>query len=176
MSTATSVYQDPALTIQQILMAQLGLSNTQVMYTNEKWNIPTVGPLVLVSYLGPSKVICTTDSTIPTENGLTELQTVTVLDTIEVQVFGYNTAQIRSLRNQIQVAFNSLNSQALQEKWQIQIARNPGTMTEASYLEGTSMVTRYITTVQVTSINQFTPPVPDYYDIFTIPPPVTVNA
>lgn len=172
-------YREPGKVVKDILIAQLGLSQSQVMFSNEKWNIPTVGPLVIVSYLGPSKTINSTDTWVDDgAGGLKEVQTVTSFDTIEIQILGYKTPSIRAFRTLIPMAFNSLFAQAQAELWNMSIALNPGPMQDTSYVEGTEMITRYTTTIQATSINENTQPVPDIYTDFSkaIPPKLVVNA
>jgi hypothetical protein len=172
-------YLEPGRVVGSIIQNQLGLTGSQIMFTNEKWFLPTVGPAVFVSYLGPSRTIASTDICVPDGfGGLMEVQTVTSFDVIQIQILGYETASIRGYRTMIPAAFNSIYAQSIQEQYTMSISINPGPMIDASYLDSTAMVTRYITTVQATSINQFVPPPPQIYTDFSkaIPPQVLVNA
>lgn len=174
---STFNYREPIKVVRDILVSQLGLTESQVVFSNEKWNIPTVGPLVVLSYL-TSVTLNSTDTWVDQGAGLQEVQTVTLFDTIQVQVLGFKTPTIRALRTLIPMAFNSLLAQGQCELWNMSIAVNPGPMQDTSYLEGTEMITRYTVPINVTSINQKLQTVPDIYTDFSkaIPPQVVVNA
>lgn len=172
------VYREPAKIVQDILQSELSLSDGQVMFTNQKYLIPTNGLFIVVSYIGPSKVMSCADEWVDDGfGGLTEIQSVVLFHTLQIDIMSYDdSARVR--KEEIAMALRSLFSESQQELYCMQIARQPGAFTDTSFLEDTKMMTRYTTTVATSSVNRKQKPVGDFYTDFTraVPPKVVVNA
>lgn len=170
-------YREPALILKDIIMQSLGLSVAQIMLSNQKVFIPTNGPFVVLRYLGPGRVISNVDEWSDIGGDFTEIQTMTIQHTIQIQILSYDSSAF-NLKEQIIFAINSLLSQSQQELWNINIARHPSPFLDTSYFEDTGMVTCYTTTVQTVSVLQKQLPVLDYYNDFSrsVPPVLVENA
>lgn len=171
------VYREPGKIVADILQSEMGLAEGQVMFTNQKYFIPTDGLLIVVSYVGPSKAIANVNEWIDDGfNGLNEIQSVTMAHLIQIDIMAYgNEPRVR--KEEIAMALHSLFSQSQQEKFNMNIARQPGAFMDTSFLEATEIVTRYSTTIITTSLNVKQKAVSDIYTDFSraVPPLLTVN-
>lgn len=175
-------YREPGLVVQDILQSELGLTAGQVMFTNQKYEIPTVGLLIVVSYIGPSKVISNQNEWgSDGAGGLTEIQSLCMLHQLQIDIMAFNnpsgTNDARTRKEEIAMAIHSLFSQSQQELYSMQIARQPGPMMDTSFLEETEILTRYTCTLATTSALQKSKPA-NYYSDFSraVPPLLTTNA
>lgn len=178
------IYREPGLIIQDILQNQLGLDEGQVMYTNQKYEIPVDGMFIAVSYVGPSKTIASIDEFIPDgAGGLIEQQSINMLHLIQIDIMSYNQSaepdqDVTIRKEEVAMAMRSLYSEAQQEIYNMNVARHCGAFLDTSFLEETKMVTRYTTTIMTTSVTRKAQPVRDYYSDFSraVPPTVVINA
>jgi hypothetical protein len=177
MTTAVFVYREPTKIVADILASEMTLDPKQVIHTNQKWIIPTNGIFIVVSYLGPSKIICNMNEGADNPASVfTETQTLVAVNMVEIGIMSFdNSARIR--RDEVAMALRSLYAQKQQELYAMNIARNPGPFMDTSFLEATKMVTRYTTTIVTTSVNMKTKPVGDYYLDFSraVPPQLTAK-
>lgn len=159
------VFREPAKIIADVLQTELGLDEGRVMLSNQKINIPTDGLFVVVSYVGPGRVIaCNSDTTDAGAAGLLEIQTVNVLNMVQIDIMSFGN-EARTRKDEIAMALRSVYSQQQQEKFSMQIARQPGAMMDTSYLEGTQILSCYTTTIVTTSLNRKEKSV-DFFDTF----------
>lgn len=171
------IYLEPAKVVREILKNQLGLTDDRIMFTNQKNFIPTDGLYVNVSYVGPGKVIGpVTEWVDDGAGGLTEKLSMTMTDMIQIDILGMNN-EPRTRRNDIVLALASIYSEMQQEKYGMQLARQPMSFLDTSFVEETKMVTRYTTTIFVTSIYQKDQPLGDFYIDFSraVPPLLAAN-
>lgn len=172
------VYREPGKIVADVLQSEMDLDEGQVMFTNQKYLIPTDGIFICVSYIGPSKVISNVNEAIDDGgDGLTEVQSVTMAHLIQIDILGYGN-DVRTRKEEIVMAMSSIYSQQLQEQYHMQIARQPGPLLDTSFLEETKMITRYTTTIITTSVNQKSKAVSELYTDFSraVPPMLTVDA
>lgn len=157
MST-TIIYQEPLKIVGDILIEEMELPG-RVLATNQKFILPTDGVFIVVSYVGPSKVIASSNEVEDDgADGLTEVQTVNMQHMIQIDIFAFNDAaggnQARARKEEIAMALRSIYSQQQQELYSMQISRNTGLFMDTSSLEATEMLTRYTTTIQTVSAIQ----------------------
>jgi hypothetical protein len=165
------LYREPAKIIRDILIEEMDLEPAQILLSNQKFIIPTVGLYGVVSYLGPANVICRMSELVPDGlGGQIELQSVTMQHVIEIQLMAYNDPeggnQARARFGEIPMALGSIFSQQIQEQYAMMIARHPSGFTDASFLEETEMMTRYSTTIKTQSVNQKQKESDQYYSTF----------
>ncbi len=178
------VYREPFLIVADVIQNQLDLNPGQVMATNQKYEIPTKGMFIAVSYVGPSKIIANINEWIDDgAGGLNELQSITMLHMIQIDIMGYCesddiTQDVVRRKEEVAMALNSIYSEQQQEAYNMNIARHCSPFLDTSFLEETKMITRYTTTVMTTSVNRKKQPITDFYTDFTraVPPTLVVNA
>lgn len=164
-------YREPAKIVMDVIQQSLGLTSSQVVFSNQKLFIPTAGPLVVVRYLGPSKIISNVDEWMDVGGVFTEVQSITMRHLLQIDIMSYDqTARVR--KEEIAMAMNSLLSEAQQELYNMNIARNCAPFLDTSFLEETKRVTCFTTTIATVSVNQKSQPVGDYYTDFSraVPP------
>lgn len=178
MSADVFVYREPTLIVQDIIQEGMDLTDGQVMCTNQKYFIPTDGIFIVVSYVGPSRVISSVNEYADNEESeFTETQSLTMLHLLQIDVMSYGD-EARTRKEEIIFAVHSLFSEMMQEQFNMQIARQPGPFLDTSFLEETKRITRYTTTLVTTSVNRKIKPVGDYYTDFSraVPPELVTNA
>lgn len=171
------LYKEPGLVIIEILRHELDLEDQQVLFTNQKFLIPTVGIFIPVSYLGPGQLVSSANDYIDNGlGGLDEVQSVSILNTINIDIMGYSN-EPRERKEEIGMALRSVYSQQMQEKYFMQIARHVGGMIDTSFLQDTKMITRFTTSVRVQSMKIKQKAIDDIYTNFdrAVPPLLTVN-
>lgn len=172
------VYREPSKIVQDIIQHEMELANGQVMSTNQKFFIPTDGLFINISYVGPARVIASLDEWADNDKSeFTETQSITMLHMLQIDIMSYDDSA-RTRKEEIIFAVHSLFSEAQQEMFAMQIARQPGPFVDSSFLEATKMITRYTTTIVTTSVNRKIKPVGDYYTDFSraVPPTLAVDA
>lgn len=177
------LYREPGKVIRDILLSEMDLTAGQVLFTNQKFEIPTLGLFIVLSYLGPSKVVARNSELIDDSfGGTSELQSIVMLHAVQIEIMAYNDAaggnQARARKEEIDMALSSIFSQQQQERYAMQIARHTAPFLDTSFLEETEMMTRYTTTVQTTSVNRKQKTTNDFYSDFSraVPPQLVVNA
>lgn len=191
---------EPILVLADVIKSGLGLAQGQVMTGYPKFNIPTVGLYIVLTYKF-SQIIGSSDVYVddagiqvaqpynplaggtppdPT-GGLTEVQSVTVLHEIQIDIMAFNnddgTNDARSRKEEVAMAINSLYSEQSQEVNNLQIARQPTPFRDTSFLEETEFLQRYTSDVRVTAAVSKSMPADYYSDLSrAVPPLVTVNA
>ena len=171
------LYREPAKIVQDVIQQSMGLSDGQVMFSNQKIFIPTPGPLIVVRYLGPAKIISNVDEWSDVAGVLTEIQTMCMWHLLQVDIMSYDdVARLR--KEEIAFAVNSLLSQAQQEMFNMNITRHMGSFLDKSFLEETKQITCYTSTISTVSVLMKQQPVKDYYQDFSraVPPKLAVNA
>ena len=171
----TFLYREPALIVQDLIQQSMGLTDAQVIFSNEKIFIPTIGPLVVVRYIGPSKIICSVDEFDSVNN--VEVQSLTMAHRLQIDIMSYDTTA-RLRKDEIAFAINSILSESQQELYNMYIAKFTGAFMDTSFLEETKRVYCFTTDLATISVNQKTQPTGDYYQDFSkaVPPQVVVNA
>jgi hypothetical protein len=167
----TPFLRAPIRVIRDILLSELDLDETQIMFSNQKYEIPTVGLYIVISYLGPATLITRMSELVPDGfGGMTELQSATWLHRIQIDAMAYNTPaggnDARDRKEEIAMALGSIYAEQLQEQYSMQIARNIAPFTDTSFLEETEMMTRYTTLVNTTSLTRKQKSTNEYYDTF----------
>lgn len=160
------VYREPGKIVQDIIQSEMGLLDGQVMFTNQKIFIPTDGLYIVVSYVGPSKVVAVNSGWDGTGLDLVEVQSINMLHMIQIDIMSFDD-EARTRKEEIAMALNSIFSEQQQELYNMQIARHIGAMIDRSFLEETKMVTCYTMTVLTSSVNRKTKNV-DYYSNFRV--------
>jgi hypothetical protein len=171
------VYREPGKIVQDVIQHELGLIDGQVMFTNQKYFIPTDGLFIVVSYIGPSKVIASNSDWVDSGTGLIERQTVAMDHWLQIDVMSFSD-EARTRKEEIAMAVNSIYSEQQQEQYSMNIARDPGPFMDTSFLEETKMITRYTTSIRTKSVLRKEREIDDIFTDFSraVPPLVTVDA
>lgn len=171
------VYREPGKILQDVLQSELSLAEGQVLFTNQKYFIPTDGLFIVVSYIGPSKVIASNSEWIDNGAGLIERQMVAVDHWLQIDLMSFDESA-RTRKEEVMMAVQSLFSEQQQELYSMNIARHPGPFMDTSFLEETKMITRYTTTIRTKSVLRKEREIQDIYTDFSraVPPLVTVDA
>lgn len=171
------VYREPGKIVQDVIQSELDLDDGQVMFTNQKYEIPTDGLFIVVSYVGPSKVIASNSDWVDNGAGLIERQTVNVDHWLQIDIMSFGD-EARTRKEEVMMAVQSIYSEQQQELYSMNIARHPGAFMDTSFLEGTKIITRYTTTLRTKSVLRKEREIADIYTDFSraVPPSVTVNA
>lgn len=143
--------QEPANIVRRIIQSEMELAEGNVMFTNQKQFIPTDPLRVVVSYVGPSRVISNMNTWEDDgADGLIEVQSVNYLHLIQIDIMSFDNSS-RQRKEEIAMALRSIFSEQQQETYGMSIARQPGIMSDTSFLEETKIITRYTTSIVVTS-------------------------
>lgn len=163
----TFVSREPIKVVADIMAHELPLAVGYIMLNDEKWNIPKSydGIFMVLSYLGPNKVIANTNKFDPATDE--EVQSTTVLEVIQIDFMSYGPAA-RARKEEVAMALGSMYSQQWQEKYGCQIARQPEPFVDTSNLEGAGMLKRFTTRISVTSIFMKSKAA-EYYTTFPTP-------
>lgn len=165
------IYREPIKIVRDIIKAGMDLAETQIMLSNQKYFIPTVGLYVVLSYIGPAKVVNRNSELVSDgSGGMIERFSVNMLHMIQIDLMAYNNPSggndARERKEEIAMAMGSIYSQQIQQKYSMQVSRNTGDFTDTSFLEETEMMTRYTTTIVTTSLNVKQKTTNEYYDTF----------
>ncbi len=173
MAEPAAPVREAAKIIKDILIAQLGLSSSQIMLSNQLWDIPeTPGLYVVISYVS-GKVIGNTNYSVPTDAGMTEMQELLMLYEIQIDLMSYDDSA-RVMKELACMGLMSVASQQIQETYSVQVARNPAAFQDVSMLEETARLNRYTTTIALTQlITNQNANVPYYTDFSQAVPPQT---
>ncbi len=175
MTQPTAPAREAAKIIAEILTAQLGLLPGHIMLTNQKWIIPEdQGLYVAISYVS-GKVIGNTNYSIPTDAGMTEVQQISMLYEISIDLMSYDDSA-RVKKELAYMGLMSVASQQLQEQYNVQVARNPSPFQDISMLEESGRLNRYQALISVAQLitNEVTD-VPYYSDFSRAVPPTIAD-
>lgn len=160
--------REPAKVVLDILKAEMELADGAIMMAYEKWDIPAnKGLFVSISYMGPGKIVANVNEFDSATNE--EVQQITMVNTVQIDVMSFDSSA-RLRKEEVAMALASIYSKQLQEKYNMQIGRQPTAFADASNLEVTKMLNRFVTTVSVTSLHVKRKSV-DYFDKFNQRPP-----
>lgn len=152
-NTATTSAKEPLKVIAGILQSEMGLTSAQISTAYQNYNIPSDGLFVMVGYLGPTEMISNQGYFDPTSN--TEVQEVSVRHTIQIELMSMapdNSARIR--KEEIALALRSFYSLQQQDLNLIGIAWLQSDFVDATSIEETVMLNRYITTCSVNALHR----------------------
>lgn len=152
-NTPTTSTVEPVKVIGKILQSEMGLTSKQIVLSYQNYNIPTDGLFVVLGYLGPTELISSQGYFDPATN--TEVQEVSVRHTIQIDLMSMapdNSARIR--KEEIALALRSFFSLQQQDLNNIGIAWLTSDIVDASAIEGTVMLNRYITTCSVNALHR----------------------
>lgn len=162
--------------IGEILVAQLGISEGQIMLENQKWPIEeTPGLFVSLSYVS-GKVQGNDNYSVATDAGMTEMQQISMLYEIQIDLMSYDDSA-RVLKEIAYMGLMSVASQQIQEKYNVQVVRQPMPFQNASSLEESGRLNRYTASIKVTQIITNPNPNVPYYSDFSqaVPPEITAQ-
>jgi len=166
-------YREPIKVLADIIQHELGLANGRVMLADQKFNIANQkGLYVSLEYVNPGKIIANINTPDMTVNPPVEVQSVTSVSIVQIDMMSFDETA-RTQMEDMAMALNSTYSVQLQERYQMQISRNPAPFNDNSNLEATAMLKRYTTTVTITSMKTKSKVV-EYFDTFQ-EPGVVVN-
>jgi hypothetical protein len=153
---------EPIKAIADIIKNELGLTAGQIMLAYEKWEIAkNAGMYIDLAYV--SQKVIGSASTMDTTLNL-EVKTITVLSSIQVDILSYGD-EARLRKEEVLMALNSAYSQSVQEANNISIGYVPTSMVNASALEESKFLNRFVFTINVTALFSVTKGA-TYFDSF----------
>lgn len=152
-NTPTTSKIEPLKVILGIVAYGMGLKQPQWATAYQDYEIPATGLFLVGGYLGPTEVIAN-QSYLDTVTD-SEIQEVSVQHMIQLELMSMapdNSARIR--KEEIFMALRS--SYAIQQADinLLGISWNPSPLSDASHVEGTVMLNRYVTTVTVNALHR----------------------
>lgn len=153
--------------IGDILASELGLvssgKNSQIMLTNERFNIPpTPGLYIAISYVDGKPIA---NNNYFDGNTVIETQQVVMLYHVQIDMMSFDFSA-RTRKEEVYLALRSLFAQAQMEINNMQVARMPAAFVDASSLEASKMLNRFTMTIGVTAMITKAKSVADIYDTF----------
>lgn len=143
--------REPVKVIGDILKSELSLEDGQIMLANQLWDVPpTQGLYIALSYIS-SKAIGSNnyyDSDLDQE-----VQEITMHHLIQIDALSADSSA-RTRKEEILMALRSMYSEEQQGLNRLQIARIAGDFINASDLEATVRLQRFITTIAVTALSR----------------------
>lgn len=152
-NTPTTTAIEPITLVAGIIQNQMDLAAGQVAFANQDYQIPTSGPFVIVGYLGPSEMVASQSFFDPGTQ--TEWQQATFKHTVQIEIMSLapdNTARIR--KEEIALSLRSSYSLRQQDVANMGIAWLQSDFIDASYVDETGMLNRFITTCAVNALHQ----------------------
>ncbi len=133
------------------------------------------GLYVAVSYVS-GKPIGNTNYSVATDGGMREVQELLMLYEIQIDLMSYDDSA-RVLKELAYMGLLSVASQQIQERYNVQVARNPSPFQDVSMLEESGRLNRYTALIAVTQLIVNTNDDVPYYSDFTraVPPQVTAQ-
>ena len=165
------MWREPVKVIADVLKDELGLDDGHIMLGFQRWGIPTdPGLYVALTPIStkPIGVNNYVESAGPNpEDGMTEVQQAVTEDLVQIDAMSFgDSARVR--KEEILMALTSVRSLQAQAEHQFQIARIPTSFVNASVLEETANLQRFVATIIVKAIRTKTKAV-EYFDTFTAP-------
>lgn len=152
-NTPTTTAVEPVKVVADIIQNQMGLTSRQIALAYQDYQIPSDGLFVMVGYLGPTETIAN-QGYFDAATG-SEVQEVAVRHTIQIELMSMapdNSARIR--KEEVLLALKSFYSQQQQDKNLIGIAWLMSDFIDATSVEATTMLNRYITTCSVNALHR----------------------
>ena len=165
---------EPIKVLADILQAELGLADGMVMVINQKWIIPNTGNLfIALSYKGPGKVLGSVNTLEDVAGGAgsNEIQEVSMLHEVQIDIMSYGD-EARTRKEEIAMALNSQYSARAQAENSMRIGRQPSPFMDASSLEATGRLNRFITNISIGAVHRKVKTA-EYYDKFAAPEVIT---
>lgn len=157
---------EPIKVVADIIQTELSLPVGAVMVVNQRWVIPQNQDLyVALAYVGPARTIGNTNRFDSEANA--EVQEISKAHMIQIDIMSFGDAA-RTRKEEVEMALLSMYSQYQQGKNLIKIARQPGPPVDASTLEATGRLNRFLMTVMVNALHRKVKAA-EFYDKFGTP-------
>jgi hypothetical protein len=149
---AVTTVVEPIKVVADIIQSELGLPDGAVMVVNQRWAIPSNQDLyVALAYVGPAKTIGNVNYF--DSEAESEVQETSKAHMVQIDIMSFgDTARTR--KEEVEMALLSMYSQFQQGKNLIKIARQPGPLVDASTLEATGRLNRFLMTVMVNALHR----------------------
>lgn len=144
--------REPILVVADILQNGLGLADDAVVLAYEKNIIPKVSGLyVSLDYVGPAKCIANVNELDPENDD--QIQSCTYAHMIQMDLLSYD-ASARRRFTEATMSIASIYAVQQMEKYAMSINRNPSPWVDASSLEPTKRLNRFISTLVVFAVHR----------------------
>lgn len=156
--------REPILVVADILQQGLGLADDAVALSYQKNILPkSNGLYVSLRYVGPAKCIANVNEfDAATED---EIQSCSYSNLVQMDLLSYD-ASARRRKEEATMAIASIYAVQQMEKYAMSIARNPSPWVDASSLEPTKRLNRFISTLTVFSVHRKVVPKAPFYATF----------
>lgn len=159
---------EPIKVLAAAIQAELSLSANQILLGFENFPIPeTLGLFVSLEYGVEQIVGASNQNDVNTQDEYEEVQTVSMLHQIEIDVLSYDSSA-RTRKEEVIMALSSYNAQQLMEVNQMRIASIPNSFITVTSPEPSKQLNRYRYTVSVYALHQKNLVTPYYDSISTV--------
>lgn len=165
---------EPIKAIANILQAELGLANGQIMIGLENWVIPKNEGMYIALYYGNEEVIANYNGSSLNElSEFVEVQEAVMLHHIMIDVMSFDSSA-RIGKEKVVWALGSIAAQQAMEVYGMSFATTPSPFSSVPSLEETKWLNRFQSIFAVNALHRNVKPA-EYYDTFD-PPEVTFDA
>lgn len=163
--------REPIKVLADILQAEMGLVEGQIMLGLENWKIPKNEGLYVALFYGTETPVGSNNDFDSDTNE--EIQTLAMLHNVVIEAMSFDeSARLR--KEEIVMALNSVFAQDHMDKYLMAINTLPQSFQPIPELEDTKQLNKYRITFAMNALHQKIKPV-QYYDAFP-DPSVTTNA
>ena len=139
---------EPLKIVADIIQSELGLTDSQVIIYNQKFNIPNIPGLFIVLSVASEKIVSTSNSLDVDGN---EIQQVATMSQFQIDVMSQND-EARQRRFEVIAALNSIAMNNICELYNMRVSNIPSAFLDASGVEGTARLNRYLISINVNSL------------------------
>lgn len=163
--TATVQAKEPIKVLAEILQAEMGMAEGQLMLGLENWKIPPNTGLYIALFYGNEEVVGSNNDFDPESN--TEIQSVAMLHTVSIEAMSFDSSA-RLRKEEILMALNSMRAENVLSDNLMRIGQLPQGFLPIPELEETKQLNKYRITFAMNALHQKVKPA-DYYDKFPAP-------
>lgn len=147
---------EPIKLLASVIQTEMELPDGAVMLGLENFPIPENPGLYIALTYGVEQVVGSVNqNSINGQGGYEEVQSVSMLHQIEVDIMSFDSSA-RTRKEEVIMALKSYNAEQLMEKNQMRIGSTPGSFTRITSLEPSKQLNRFSITISVYALHQKT--------------------
>lgn len=143
--------REPIVVIGDIITSRLSLTSSQIILTNQKYNLPADPGLHIALSSISSRAIGSNTFFRSTVTGLEEVNQVALQEVVQIDMFSQDSSA-RTRRVEVIAALNSIYAQQLCELYAMSMSRLPTDFVDVSSLEATANLNRFTANITVKSL------------------------
>lgn len=154
---------EPIKVVAMAIQAEMGLAEGHIMLGLENWQIPSDPGLYVALFYGVEQVIGNNNyNGTDADGNYQEIQDVIMLHGIDINIMSFDSSA-RLRKEEVLQAIQSYNATQLMEKYQMRLARTPGSFIPVVDLEPAKQLNRFQIGIMVNAIHRKILSTP-YYD------------